>query len=153
VDGRGSWTATVLVALATVLLAELVRVYVPLAFELGRNRRGPRLPVAGALAFAVFASPALAVVGGLTGRGRTALIAAVVVLGVARLVVQLVHPIPMWLGTLAVAAGLFAVPVVVGSVRRVAGDGALLVGVYVGLAMDTAIRAGGSPGMSPGRTV
>lgn len=143
VDERGFWSATILVALSVVLLAQLVRAYVPLAFELGEEIGGTRGYIsAGVVALAVFTSPALAAVGRLSARGKTALVASVVVLGGARLAIQFVHPIPIWLGTLAVAAGLFAVPVVVGSVRRVADDGALLVGAYVGLAVDSAIRAG-----------
>jgi endonuclease/exonuclease/phosphatase family metal-dependent hydrolase len=144
IDARGgSWVATVVTTFCVVLLAQLVRAYVPLAFELGEEIDGSRgYMTAGAVAAVAFASPALAAVGGLAGRGRTALVAAVVMLGGARLGIQLVHPIPVWLGTLAVAVGLLAVPVVVGAVRRVAQDGALLVGVLLGLALDTAIRAG-----------
>ena len=143
VDERGFWSGLILVALSVVLLAQLVRAYVPLAFELGEEIGEARGYIsAGVVALAVFASPALAAVGRLPVRGRTALVASVVVLGGARLAIQFVHPIPVWLGTLAVAAGLVAVQVVVGSVRRVADDGALLVGAYVGLAVDTAIRAG-----------
>jgi len=143
VDERGFWSATILVALSVVLLAQLVRAYVPLAFELGEEIGGARGYIsAGVVALAVFASPALAAVGRLPTRGRTALVASVLVLAGAHLAIQFVHPIPLWLGTLAVAAGLFAVPVVVGSVRRVADDGALLVGAYVGLAVDSAVRAG-----------
>jgi endonuclease/exonuclease/phosphatase family metal-dependent hydrolase len=143
VDERGFWSGLILVALSLVLLAQLVRAYMPLAFELGEEIGGTRgyIP-AGVIALAVFASPALAAVGRLPGRGRTGLVASVVVLGVARLAIQFVHPIPVWLGTLAVAAGLFAVPIVVGSARRVADDWALLVGVFVGLAVDSAIGAG-----------
>ena len=143
VDERGFWSGLILVGLSVVLLAQLVRAYVPLAFELGEEIGEARGYIsAGVVALAVFASPALAAVGRLPVRGRTALVASVVVLGGARLAIQFVHPIPVWLGTLAVAAGLVGVPVVVGSVRRVADDGALLVGAYVGLAVDTAIRAG-----------
>ncbi|MCI0634754.1 MAG: endonuclease/exonuclease/phosphatase family protein [Actinobacteria bacterium] len=143
VEERGSWLAPTLVALSLVLLSQLVRAFVPLSFELGEEIGGARGYVsAGAIALAVFASPALAAVGRLPARGRIALVVAVALLGGARLAIQFVHPIPVWLGTLAVAAGLFAVPIVVGAVRRVADDGALLVGVYVGLALDTAIRAG-----------
>jgi len=143
VDERGFWSGLILVALSVVLLAQLVRAYVPLAFELGEEIGEARGYIsAGVVALAVFASPALAAVGRLPVRGRTALVASVVGLGAARLAIQFVHPIPVWLGTLAVAAGLVAVPVVVGSVRRFADDGALLVGAYVGLAVDTAIRAG-----------
>lgn len=143
VDERGFWSGLILVALSVVLLVQLVRAYVPLAFELGEEIGEARGYIsAGVVALAVFASPALAAVGRLPVRGRTALVASVVGLGAARLAIQFVHPIPVWLGTLAVAAGLVAVPVVVGSVRRFADDGALLVGAYVGLAVDTAIRAG-----------
>jgi len=142
-DERGFWWGSILVVLSVVPLAQLVRAYVPLAFELGEEIGEARGYIfAGVVALAVFASPALAAVGHLPVGEKTALVASVVVLGGARLAIQFVHPIPVWLGTLAVAAGLVAVPVVVGSVRRVADDGALLVGIYVGLAVDSAIRAG-----------
>lgn len=143
VDERGFWSSSILVALSLVLLAQLVRAYVPLAFQLGEEIGGTGGYIsAGVIALVVFASPALAAIGRLPGGGRTGLIASVVGLGAARLAIQFVHPIPVWLGTLAVAAGLFAVPVVVGFVRRVADDGALLLGVYLGLALDSAVRAG-----------
>jgi endonuclease/exonuclease/phosphatase family metal-dependent hydrolase len=144
IDKDRSGLAPVLVGLSFVLLAQLVRAYVPLAFELGEELGGGTEGYlsAGVVALAVFASPLLAGVGSLTARGKTTLVASVVGLGVARLAIQFVHPIPLWLGALALTTGLFTLPVVVGAGRRIAGDAALLVGVYLGLALDTAIRTG-----------
>ena len=143
-EERSTWRVAALVALSFLLLAELVRAFVPLAFELGEELGGGTggYLVAGAASIAVFASPLLAGVGRLLTRGKTALLASVVGLGIARLAIQFVHPIPVWLGSLALATGLVTLPVVVGAGRRIAGDVALLVGVYLGLALDTAIRAG-----------
>lgn len=143
VEERGSWWPMILTALALALLAQLVRVYIPLAFELGEEIGGTRGYLsAGAVALVVFAAPALASIGRLPARGRNALVGSVVVLAGARLTVQFVHPIPIWLGTVALAAGLFAIPIVAASVRRVAGDETLLVGAFVGLALDTGMRVG-----------
>ena len=143
-EGRRSWLRPAVVALSFVLLAQLVRAWIPLAFELGEELGGGARGylTAGAAALAVFAAPILAGFGHLPGRGWIALVAAVAVLGAARLSIQFVHPIPVWLGALAVAVGLFTMPVVAGVVRRMSGDAALLVGVYLGLAADTAIRSG-----------
>jgi hypothetical protein len=65
-----------------------------------------------------------------------------VLLAAARVMIQLVHPIPIWLGAVAVAGGLVVMPSVVAAVRRADGDTALLTGVVLGLALDTAIRGG-----------
>jgi len=142
-DHRRYWTAIILTALSLALLAQLVRVYVPLAFELGEEIGGTTgYLAAGAVALAVFASPAIGGIGGMAGRGRVALVSGVVMLAAARLAIQLVHPIPIWLGTVALVTGLVALPSVVAAARRAGGDTALLVGVFIGLALDTAIRGG-----------
>lgn len=140
-DRRRYWWAAVLTALSFTLLAQLVRAYVPLAFELGEEiGDNAGYLIAGAVAAAVFASPAL---GGLiAGRGRVALVSGVVLLAAARVAIQLVHPIPVWFGTVALAAGLVVLPSIVAVVRRAHGDDALLTGVVLGLALDTAIRGG-----------
>lgn len=131
----------ILTALSLVLLSELVRVYIPLAFELGEEIGGNTgYLAAGAVALAVFVSPLAGAIRGLAGRGRRALVAGIVMLAAARLAIQLVHPIPIWLGTVGVAIGLAVTPSVVGAVRRTAGDTALVTGVFLGLAVDTAIR-------------
>jgi len=140
-DRRRYWWAAILAALSLTLLAQLVRAYVPLAFELGEEIGGNTgYLIAGAVAAAVFASPALG--GVLAGRGRVALVSGVALLAAARLTVQLVHPVPVWLGTVALAAGLVVLPSIVAAVRRAHGDDALLTGVVLGLALDTAIRGG-----------
>mgnify|MGYP003543953806 CR=1 FL=1 len=79
VEERGFWSGSILVALSLVLLAQLVRAYVPLAFQLGEEIGGTRGYIsAGVIALVVFASPALAAVGRLPGGVRTGLIASVV---------------------------------------------------------------------------
>lgn len=141
-DRRRYWWAAILPALSLTLLAQLVRAYVPLAFELGEELGSDATAylTAGAVAIAIFASPALG--GIVAGRGRVALVGGVVVLAGARLSIQLVHPIPIWLGAVAVASGLVVLPSIVAVVRRADGDTILLTGVVLGLALDTAIRGG-----------
>ena len=142
-DRRRYRWAVILTALSIALLSQLVRVYIPLAFELAEETGGNTgYLVAGVVSLAVFASPAIGGIAGLAGRGRVALVSGVVVLAAARLAIQLVHPIPIWLGTVAVVTGLVVMPSVVTAVRRAADDTALLVGVLIGLAFDTAIRGG-----------
>jgi endonuclease/exonuclease/phosphatase family metal-dependent hydrolase len=142
-DRRRYWWAAILTALSSALLFQLVRAYIPLAFELGEDIGGSAgYLTAGAVAIAVFASPALGGIGGRAGRGRVALVAAVVLLAAARVAVQLVHPIPIWLGVVAVVTGLVVMPTIVSVARRAEGDAALLTGVFLGLALDTAIRGG-----------
>jgi endonuclease/exonuclease/phosphatase family metal-dependent hydrolase len=139
--GRGRWIALCTTAFAIALLAQLVRAYVPLAFELGEEIGGTTgYLAAGAVALAIFSAPAIGTIGGLAGRGRSALLAAVTGLAAARLAIQVVRPIPIWLGAVAVVVGLAALPSVVVAVRRAADDAALLAGVLLGLAIDTAIR-------------
>src|SRR6266542_1759967 len=122
-ERRRYWTAMILTAFSLALLAQLVRVYVPLAFELGEDIGGTTgYLAAGAVALAVFASPAIGGIGGMAGLGRVALVSGVVMIAAARLAIQLVHPIPIWLGTVALVIGLVALPSVVAAVRRAGGD-------------------------------
>jgi endonuclease/exonuclease/phosphatase family metal-dependent hydrolase len=141
IDRGGSWVTTLATALVVALLAQLVRAYMPLAFELGEEIGGTTgYLAAGAVALAVFSAPAIGAIGGFAGGGRTALVAAVGGLAAARLAIQLVHPIPIWLGMAAVVVGLASLPFVVVAIRRAADDAAVLAGVILGLALDTAIR-------------
>ncbi|HEU4529025.1 MAG TPA: endonuclease/exonuclease/phosphatase family protein [Actinomycetota bacterium] len=137
-DGR----AVLLTALMVVLLGQLVRVAMPLAHALAEDMGGIRGYVAGGVAvFAIFTFAAVAVL-----RGRPALspFGAMAVLVCARVAIQLVHPIPIWLGALGLALGLAATPVLVHAVRGLAGDEAVLGGVLVGLAVETAIHGASS---------
>jgi endonuclease/exonuclease/phosphatase family metal-dependent hydrolase len=98
--------------------------------------------VAGGIALLLFASPILAAVPGLIGTGRARLVAGTGALVAARAGVQLVHPVPVWLTSLAVAVALASVVVVVGTLRRATGDRPLLIGTLLGLAVDSAIAGG-----------
>lgn len=127
-----------LIALTVVLLGQLVRVAMPLAHALAEDMGGIRGYVAGGGAiFAVFGVAAVAV---LRGRPALAPFGAMAVLVSARVAIQLVHPIPIWLGGLGIALGLAATPVLVHAVRRLTGDEAVLGGILLGLALETAIR-------------
>src|SRR5262245_28451738 len=110
-DRLGTWVPTLATAFVVALLAQLVRAYMPLAFELGEEIGGTTgYLVAGAVALAVFSAPAIGAIGGMAGRGRSAPLAAVSGLATARLAIQLVHPIPIWLGMAAVVVGLASLP-------------------------------------------
>lgn len=140
-ERRREWSAAILAALALTLLAQLVRVYVPLAFELAEDIGGNRgYVVGGGAAVVVFSAPVVAAVLGQAGRRRIALVGSMILLVGARQAIQWVHPVPGWLAAAGVVAGLAALPVVVGAVRRVAGDGGLLVGAFLGLTLDAGVR-------------
>lgn len=134
----GATTSFVLVVLTTIVLGESIRVAFPLLY--GVRETSGVLPAVG-WAFLAFAL--VPAVGGLlrrvVGEGDS-LAGSVAVLAVARVAMQLLHPVPLWLAAIAVAAGLLALGYAArGEMRRGAG-GRLVVAVVVGMAADTAIR-------------
>lgn len=138
---RRELLAATLVALALTVVAELVRVCVPLARKLGEDLGGTTgYLAAGGVALLVFAAPLLAAAPRVVGPGRARLAVATGALVLARSAVQFVHPIPVWLAFAAVAVALVGLVVIAASIRRATGDRALLLGVLVGLAFDTALR-------------
>ena len=140
-SGGHDLVAASFAALAFTLLAQVVRVYPPLGFDLAEDLGGTGGYVAGVVvALLVFGAPILAAVPGIVGRGRARFVAATGALVLARSAIQSVHPVPLWLGALGVGVALVAVVGLVASIRRVFGDRALLLGVLMGLALDTAIR-------------
>ena len=141
--GRSGATASfVLVALTTIVLGESIRVAFPLLYDV-RETSG----VLTAVAWALVAFVLVPSVGGLLRRAvgeEGALLGSIAALAAARVAMQYVHPIPLWLAAIAVAAGLLALGGVArGEMRRGAG-GRLGVAVFVGLAADTAIRGVGA---------
>ncbi len=81
-ERRREWSSAIVAALALTLLAQLVRAYLPLAFDYAEDLGGTTgFIIGGAIGLAVFAAPGLAAVGGPAAGGRVALLGAMVVLG------------------------------------------------------------------------
>ncbi|MFW2336544.1 endonuclease/exonuclease/phosphatase family protein [Ilumatobacter sp.] len=122
-----------------VAVAQVTRVLFPIMFEIGEDWD---FLLAGLVALGTFSTPMLAVLA-LRLRPPHAVVAGATTIGVALLVLRLVHPIPPWLAIVAVAAALVGATVIVarsslGSQGRV---GPLVSALVVGLAVDAAIRA------------
>ena len=90
---RATLVAALAVAVLYVLLAQTVRVLFPRVLVLGED--GSYL-IVGLLTVLIFASPLLALPFVATIPRRTAILAGGVSVVIARLSVQLVHPIPGW---------------------------------------------------------
>lgn len=130
----------ILVALTVPLALQCIRALFPLLFNYGEDAD---FILAGILAVAVFASPVLAAPLALLVGRRAAVPVGLAALIVARLAVQLVHPIPLWLGIVATVAALVAITLELMSLRRAHNGGGrtFLLGVVLGMAVDTAVRA------------
>ncbi|HEX6230846.1 MAG TPA: endonuclease/exonuclease/phosphatase family protein [Actinomycetota bacterium] len=139
-SARRDLAAAILVALGLTLVAQVVRVYVPLVRQLGEDLGGTSGYVAaGATALLVFGAPLLAAIPGVAGPGRARLGATTAALALARLAVQFVHPVPVWLISAAAAVSLIALVALVSAIRRSFGDRVLLIGTLIGLALDAAL--------------
>jgi endonuclease/exonuclease/phosphatase family metal-dependent hydrolase len=124
----------VLVGLTTLLAAQVVRVLFSLAYGFGERTS---FVAAGIVALALSLSPLLApLVTGLLG-ARAAHMAAIAAVVLARLAMQVVRPIPLWL-----AAGAAAVAFVAWALEfaRVPGH-RFVIGVGAGFAIDVALRS------------
>ncbi len=123
------------VALLFVLLAQVSRTLFTGVYEAFEDDA----ETAGAIALAVFAAPLVTLAVARREPRRLAL-GGVIVVAVARLAVQLWHPIPLGASIVATAAALAGVTACVPFVgSRLRGVG-LLEGIIVGLALDAAIR-------------
>jgi endonuclease/exonuclease/phosphatase family metal-dependent hydrolase len=127
-----------LVALTFVVTSEAVRVAFPLLYDV-REDAGASRAIAWALgAFAIV--PALTpVLRRVVGPGA-ALKSAVVLLAGARLAMQLLDPITLWLAALGVAAGLVAVIMELHVSRARAEGAGAAIAVAVALSVDAAVR-------------
>ncbi|MGH2663800.1 MAG: hypothetical protein ACRDH8_13565 [Actinomycetota bacterium] len=124
-----------LMGLTTLLLVQALRVLFPLAYNLGERTSFITAGVfALALSFSPFVAPLLIRPLGL----RRAVAGAVSGLALARLTIQVVHPVPLWLASVAVVLGLLALTTVVVAMR---GGRRLAAGIVLGLAVDTALRS------------
>lgn len=136
----------VLVGLTAMVSLQLARVFFPIVFDLG-EREGTTAAAlkAGGLSLIVFLAPMIAPLLGKVFGFRRALVAALVTVAAGRLAVQLLHPIPLWLAAIATAFGLWALALLLVAMRRTEGSGGghrYVVGLVIGLALDTALRAG-----------
>lgn len=123
---------------------QAIRVFFPLVFDLG-ERGGTTSDAirAGVLALTVFMSPPLTAA---LFRGvppRWGLFASVGLLVAGRCALQVVHPVPLWLASLATATALVALTALVVVTR--AGDSrggrVFVLGLFLGMALDAGLRA------------
>jgi endonuclease/exonuclease/phosphatase family metal-dependent hydrolase len=130
--------ALMLMALLVAVGLQVLRVLFPLAFDLSESAGSIN---AGLFVFAVFAvSPFLAAITDRLGRtsSRIALLGGTFA---ARLAIQFVHPIPLWLATLGTALFLGALTLEIHERRtRAAGAFATVIGLILGMSLDTALR-------------
>ena len=129
----------ILLALVVVLALQSLRTLFPLLFVFGED---VDYYLAAGIGVASFAAPVLAwplhrVLG-----PRSAAPIGVSALVVVRLALQFLHPIPLWLAIAGTATGLVALSLVQAAFRRSGATGGRLFvqGIFLGLALDTAIR-------------
>ena len=104
---NGSVPRAALVALTVTLTLQVARVFLPMVFDLGeRSGMASGAIKAGALAIMVFLAPLIAPVLPRSLGGKTALVTTLSTLAGLRVVIQLVHPIPLWLSTVAMVIAL-----------------------------------------------
>ena len=129
-----------LALLATVVVVglQILRVLFPLAFDLSEDAGSVN---AGLFTLVVLAiGPFVAVAARQLGRtgSRRALIGGMVL---ARVAMQLLHPIPLWLGAVGAMLFLAAFTLEVHELRpRSEGPSVLVLGLVLGMALDTALR-------------
>ncbi|MGZ4149128.1 MAG: endonuclease/exonuclease/phosphatase family protein [Actinomycetota bacterium] len=137
-ERRVRWSF-VLTASVVALLAGTIGVAFPLLYET-RDTSGAAAAVAWALLGFVLAPLAGAVLGRVAG-ARVPLACGVVVLAIARLAIQWVHPIPLWLAVLGVGAGLVGLGAALDLTRSHMGGHGAAAAFVAGLAVDAGIRA------------
>lgn len=122
-----------------VLLAQTVRPLFTLVYEAGEDTDYLLVAVAVAVAFAL---PLVLVAGANLARPVRVELVGAATGSLAFLSLSLVEPIPLWLGTLAAAAAIGSIVLVVTGLQMCLGwPHWLTVGLVVGLAADTALRA------------
>jgi endonuclease/exonuclease/phosphatase family metal-dependent hydrolase len=132
---RSAWAASV--ALSVALLLQAMRVAFPLLYDV-REDAGAATAIVWALAAFVAAPAVLVGAGraiGSVGAWRTAMIT----LAGTRIAMQFVHPIPLWLGALAVAVGLTVLAFSLQRGRARGAGGATGIAVVAGMALDTIV--------------
>lgn len=129
----------ILLALVLVLALQSFRTLFPLLFAFGED---VDYYVAAGIGVASFAAPILAWPMHRLLGPRFAAPVAVSALVVLRLLLQFLHPIPLWLSIASTAAGLVALVLLAAAFGRSgpAGGRRSVLGIVLGLALDTAIR-------------
>jgi len=136
---RGHLLVPLAIALFVVMLAQIVRVLFPRVLILGEDTS---YLVVGLLAVMTFASPLVALPLARWVAVERVTLAGGLAIVVARVALQLVHPIPAWLAFAAPSiAFVGACLLLVGHRASGRHDGRLAAAVVLGLALDTAIRA------------
>lgn len=133
-----------LVALSTLLAFQLVRVFLPLVFDLGeRSGTTGGAIKAGLLALAASLAPLLAPLFiRLLGARRSLVVVLLAMTGV-RLIVQLRHPVSLSLATLGMTISLLALSLLLIALTSEAGGAGgrtFVLGLMIGLALDTSLR-------------
>jgi endonuclease/exonuclease/phosphatase family metal-dependent hydrolase len=126
---------TALVAVVVATLMQAMRVAFPLLYDV-REDTGASTAVLWALGAFVVAPAVLAPILLRVGGGFRV---AVVALVAARVTEQFVHPIPMWLGAVGVAAGMTTLAVLIVDRRNLGRGGETAIAIVAGLAIDAAI--------------
>lgn len=126
-------------ALVVVLALQSIRTLFPLLFAFGED---VDYYLAAGIFVASFAAPILAWPIERLAGPRSAAPIGVSALVVLRLLLQFLHPIPLWLAILGTAAALVALVLVLGALGRTgpAGGRRFVFVVVAGLALDTAVR-------------
>ncbi|MGZ8585892.1 MAG: endonuclease/exonuclease/phosphatase family protein [Actinomycetota bacterium] len=130
-----STTRVAATGLLLLLVAQVARTMFPLMYLMGEDWN---FLYVGLISLAVYAAPLVAVP--LSGLGdRPALLVGAGAIVLARLAVQVIHPIPTWLAMGATAVALVGIALAL--VELTKEPRAFVVGVVLGLALDTAVRA------------
>lgn len=144
-EEEGSLSRIVLVALTLTLALQVSRVFLPMVFDLGERSGTTSSAIkAGVLGLVVFLAPVLTpVVRRLLGARRSLVVTLGALVGL-RIVIQAVHPVPLWLSTAAMVVALLGLTLLVlamRSGRRAAGGHQFVLGTLTGLAIDTGVRS------------
>ncbi len=132
-------------ALTVTLTLQVARVFLPMVFDLGeRSGMASGAVKAGALAIMVFLAPLIAPVLPRSLGGKTALVTTLSTLASLRVVIQLVHPIPLWLSTVAMVIALLNLTLLLVAMKSregIARGHEFALGTLAALAIDTGLRS------------
>lgn len=117
--GAGSPSRIALVAVTLTLSLQVSRVFLPMVFDLGeRSGTTSSATKAGALALLVFLTPVLAPLVRRVLGPRRAIVVTLVGLIVARLAIQAVQPVPLWLSTAAMVVALLGLTLLLHAMKE-----------------------------------
>lgn len=127
-------------ALVTIVTVEAIRVFITLEYGL---REDAGTVIAGVVAIAVFLAPFLAAILRRVFGATGALAATVCLVAIGTVLMQAVHPIPIWIAALTTAVGLIALTLLLHCVRdrSPARGSRFAIALVLGLMLDTALQA------------